>query len=926
MQHFHHTTNLLIIHNIMPSLKKVVEDVEVNTLPSPTKILAARSRLAASTSSCCVDTGGSTGIDSRDNPNGGDIKPAPSLASDGISNVAAKGSATRRTWSKMDDDSDDEDEEDISLKDQEQLKASKKVSGKNGSSALAAQGSTDDGLDTRMSKPDSLGEGGAAVGSLSGGSTLESGSAGKTSNTKVSVSVTDTKAVAEILYGDEDYEAISLKDLEKTKAAKQKRAQAKTVNVTAASWSCFNCKVSNLPNKRLCRKCKLQRGWSCGEYRKKSESTSNGVSSGVDQNVASSTPKKSNARPPSVNLGITQPNKLQQQTKSEGAVAGATTVTVDTSAVTSTKVSRKLAAPPAAAAAAAASAPQYTPQQAMERWSEYMIDAANSVGALEGIRHRLLNLLDRTDMRLKERRFNDAMVKCSGDDGLQDPEKLVRKLSEEVHGQNAKRAAYSSNAQGGDNKKRSQSESNSNEEKDKPSPKRQRAICCPLCLHSNHASAADPSFSTCDFCDESDICARCCSYCEKCHRTACFDCLMSCDSCGTSNYCSDCISAGNGECAVCVKSKATKNPPATSKGIQSALQRGNQMIGLLNRTTTAPKAPSLPPIQKQTAGKPPAGKPPAAKPPPAKPPAVKPPPAKPPAAKLPAAKPPAAKPPPAKPPPAKPPTAKPPTVKPAAAVKPHAPIQTATVAVASGDQTQQPLHANIASIHRFVIFEEGPLGMSIVHDLTTSSTIVRTVKSYSTASNHGVQVGDVISLPNSKGDKVLNTYRSFCEACKSRPLLFEVKRLSNGGHFVLHRLVFYEEGMLGLRIQSANGRTRIEGVDQNIIAQIHGVLQDDIICKPFTNGAHMNFEWVKNKLTQEKRPLVLELWRSHDLMPAMFDTGDTGADSWNPFRCPRLLTLSAAKTTSIQKPSVEEELPSQSEVNPKAVASGEKQP
>lgn len=412
LQHFHHTTNLLIIHNIMPSLKKVVEDVEVNTLPSPTKILAARSRLAASTSSCCVNTGGSTNIDSRDNPNGGDIKPAPSLASDGISNVAAKGSATRRTWSKMDDDGDDEDEEDISLKDQEQLKASKKVSGKNGSSALAAQGSTDDGLDTRMSKSDSSGEEGAAVGSLSGGSTLESGSAGKTSNTKVSVSVTDTKAVVEILDGDEDYEAISLKDLEKTKAAKQKRAQAKTVNgiVTAASWSCFNCKVSNLPNKRLCSKCKLRRGWSRGEYRKKSESTSNGVSSGVDQNVASSTPKKSNARPPSVNLGITQPNKLQQQTKSEGAVAGATTVTVDTSAVTSTKVSRKLAAPPAAAAAAAASAPQYTPQQAMERWSEYKIDAANSVGALEGIRRRLLNLLDRTDMRAEGK----EVQRCNG--------------------------------------------------------------------------------------------------------------------------------------------------------------------------------------------------------------------------------------------------------------------------------------------------------------------------------------------------------------------------------------------------------------------------------------------------------------------------------------------------------------------------------
>ena len=188
----------------------------------------------------------------------------------------------------------------------------------------------------------------------------------------------------------------------------------------------------------------------------------------------------------------------------------------------------------------------------MEKWSEYRIDSAATVGELEAIRRRLLTLTNRVDLRIKEMNFLKAigMTEWKGDNKRETTSEVIRKIIE---------SGVSNGSKSGDNTLKRKRSQDSIDEKVESSNPEECSVCCPFCLSTNTSIGTN-----CSICDEkSNICLLCRGYCVKCKRLTCEDCLLRCDSCSSDTYCSDCMPR-SGKCQKCNSSKPNMNIPQTA--------------------------------------------------------------------------------------------------------------------------------------------------------------------------------------------------------------------------------------------------------------------------------------------------------------------------------------------------------------------------
>eukprot|EP00804_Cyclotella_cryptica_P015154 CCRYP_000711-RA/>CCRYP_000711-RA protein AED:0.01 eAED:0.01 QI:286/1/1/1/0/0/2/1294/746 len=214
----------------------------------------------------------------------------------------------------------------------------------------------------------------------------------------------------------------------------------------------------------------------------------------------------------------------------------------------------------------------------MERWSEYRIDSAASIDDLESIRRRLLSLTDRVNLRLKEMRFIEAIAMTETHEGFvkrESIEEMIRSWADnlELYSSDTTKSRDDSSTQ--KNNKRELADNDTGElEKNATNAKpckRQRSSCCPFCLNTT-AAPDDEAYSTCSVCDETSyICLRCRVYCNDCHRLTCEDCLMMCDTCFSGPCCTDCM-AKTGRCASCSKVK-----PKTSAKLSPAARPNGKL-------------------------------------------------------------------------------------------------------------------------------------------------------------------------------------------------------------------------------------------------------------------------------------------------------------------------------------------------------------
>ncbi|KAL7517787.1 hypothetical protein ACHAWX_002672 [Stephanocyclus meneghinianus] len=218
----------------------------------------------------------------------------------------------------------------------------------------------------------------------------------------------------------------------------------------------------------------------------------------------------------------------------------------------------------------------------MERWSECRIDSAATIDDLESIRRRLLTLTDRVNLRLQEMRFLDAIGMTENDEGFRKRdsiEDIIRSWTDHIElssSDETKSRGNSSNTEVDSNRKRPESNSGgSGKNATTANPcKRQRSSCCPFCLNTN-VTPEDNAYSTCAICDESsNICLNCRVYCSDCHRLTCEDCLMMCDTCFSGICCSDCMEK-TGRCRSCSKKKPTtiSELPKTARANGKLLQK-----------------------------------------------------------------------------------------------------------------------------------------------------------------------------------------------------------------------------------------------------------------------------------------------------------------------------------------------------------------
>ena len=484
---------------------------------------------------------------------------------------------------------------------------------------------------------------------------------------------------------------------------------------------------------------------------------------------------------------------------------------------------------------------------ARERFSEYRIDNAASIAELESIRLRLLTLVDRADVRLREMRFAEALAGSFGKETIKElsTHDLMDMLSKEID-KSAKSGCRDSVAMIGDlsnedtNGKRNTGNAlEGAQTNDEASKRRPLSATCPLCFE----KIVSPTSTACEICEDDGICDKCYVYCSCCHRATCADCLMSCDGCGSNYHCSDCMAFGGGKCVVCrpkAKNQSNGMPRTASidqgsrtksrhfKNTTSSLSRGNQMIGLPQY-----RYPPIHPFPRTIAHPP----------------------------------------------------------KTALGTATH---PTNTAMSKQSHATSKPVL--LYSIHRFLISEDGTIGINLTKLPQSRKCLISTVHDNSVAGHHGIKERDEIIAPRATSGMDPDAYSLFINACKHRPLLFEVKRpyipqnhahnLMLGCHS-LHRFIITKLGPLGIVLEMENAIVRLKSVTPNSLGDLYGLRNNDILCKPSTNGElQQDSKSVVEAVRSGTRPYIIEVWRA--LPTLMAETSikmpePTSGKNENPF-------------------------------------------
>lgn len=164
------------------------------------------------------------------------------------------------------------------------------------------------------------------------------------------------------------------------------------------------------------------------------------------------------------------------------------------------------------------------------------------------------------------------------------------------------------------------------------------------------------------------------------------------------------------------------------------------------------------------------------------------------------------------------------------------------------------------------------MGLNITLQTKTKTCLISNVHPSSAAVGYGVRVNDEILPPSSITGDDPGTYDFFLEAVKHRPIRFEVKRpiTAEGTKviaqtlYTLHRFVITQAGSIGMSLGRKGNSTYVSSVLLNSLSDIYGIFKDDIVCKPFTNGAETEhiFSWICDYYANHPhRPLVVEVWR-----------------------------------------------------------------
>ena len=308
---------------------------------------------------------------------------------------------------------------------------------------------------------------------------------------------------------------------------------------------------------------------------------------------------------------------------------------------------------------------------------------------------------------------------------------------------------------------------------------------CPLCLEKPGLSSTLAStMGSCEICEESGLCNRCYVSCPSCHRSTCADCLFSCGDCGLRYHCSDCVIFGEGKCMECRELAKTGE-----KGATVGLQKGKKNQSHPQKSRPLPQSNMVPVA-----------------------------------------------------------VAHPPKPLPPINASSANQAQTVYPSISEIQPNSRPMPSSqLYSIHRFIISDEGKIGIDVKSFTKGRRCIVANVITNSIAFNIGVQARDEIILPKSTTVEQ-NTHRDvydlFLEAAKHRPLLLEVKRpykfvpapsnLKLDGPHALHRFVIAQAGSLGMSVSPRYpGLTIVSTIQPNSLGDLYGFCEDDIICNSY---------------------------------------------------------------------------------------------
>ena len=468
----------------------------------------------------------------------------------------------------------------------------------------------------------------------------------------------------------------------------------------------------------------------------------------------------------------------------------------------------------------------------LERWSEYRIDAAKSINELEAIRHRLLSLLEKTNVRLKEMRVQKALGNTLDIEGAGklSIKELIDLIHEEVEASSEKNVVVDSPTSAAATTaigKRNHVELG--EQSSFPTKKRR---CCPLCLSTTHLASGKindrndtkggitaSSIVTCGICEDNDICSKCHSLCLKCRKITCADCFASCSRCNSSAYCSDCVDGGEGKCFVCCKSderaqqRANKNTEQMRNKPVPMLIGVNQVRNLgvwqdpvnfkspshrINQGCTNSLAMLPPPLPAEI------------------------------------------------------------TIRP--------------------NEADSKLPESYSEHRFFLCGDIDKIGFNVAK--VGGKVTLSGIRENSVAAKHGVREGDVVILPGMECAKIFDYF--IAAGKKPRPMIFHVQRSCSSQRCV-HRFIVHEEGILGVRLRKKGADAIISHVFPRSVAEKHGLCVNDVICKPPSNGAENRtrgtYDWFQLMAKSNIRPFVFEVWRVTSLAPApRYTFGDE-----NPF-------------------------------------------
>ncbi|KAL7469308.1 hypothetical protein ACHAXS_009573 [Conticribra weissflogii] len=537
----------------------------------------------------------------------------------------------------------------------------------------------------------------------------------------------------------------------------------------------------------------------------------------------------------------------------------------------------------------------------VERWSEYQIDSTKSLPKLEGIRHRLITLLQRVEGRineelvakaLREKEFGifETLIDCNSSDEMR-------------------------------------------ESKDGSVGEKDRIDCCPLCLSTedkDQTKSSEGLESTCEICDARNFCRHCRSKCQICSRDCCVDCLMGCSGCGSGAFCCDCagygltarsenyddqedamsgVIPGGGFCEKCIvkelrssahgQNLGKKGCQKSVKKVQSVIRKnardkGGNQVQKLRKKKIAKKNQTFSPevcngsdgrgdTANDTAGNSPA--------------AI--------AARsvndaLPNNDSISAE-------SVNNDTANqtlfaysPPAVSRPVPLPPVDPLcndknQQCGGPLAECNRETTRIEADMKMTrHKFIIDCKGPLGITIDEGKQDKRiTVVTDVQRCSAASGYGLRIGDIIVPPQTPRG-VRPTHQStriwFKSLLQRRPCEFFVLRKFGGDDgiskflatifpqkelpfsltYSIHRFVLrHFRETFGIEVREVSTKqfnfSYVTKVDPNSTAERLGIMKRDIICRPTKGGrllSNVN-HWFKNKLSSRERPFLFEIVRLH---------------------------------------------------------------